>query len=58
MALAGGDELRQVLDEQAAYYQALGGAIWKRAWGDIRVTAASGPFYWGAGGRDEPGGGR
>jgi len=23
---------------------------------DIRVTATSGPFYWGAGGRDEPGG--
>jgi 2-polyprenyl-3-methyl-5-hydroxy-6-metoxy-1,4-benzoquinol methylase len=26
MALAGGDELGQVLDEQAAYYQALGGS--------------------------------
>jgi hypothetical protein len=26
-------------------------------WG-IKVTATAGPFYWGAGGRDEPGGGR
>ena len=33
MALAGGDELGQLLDEQAAYYQALGGSYLEKGLG-------------------------